>query len=144
MTTLIELFAAATTILLVLGAILLLFSILILVCQYRVYMKLGMHGWEAIIPLYRLYALAHAVGQGVFGYISMACAGVTALLNLLDIEALAVLVTIATVLGMVMNIVVLVFVLDELCRPKWMVVLAVLLPFVFWPLLAFTDRVSIG
>lgn len=112
-----------------------------IICSWRIYEKIGRSGWECLIPIYNVYAMGQALGCEPIAYACMGCMGGYFLFLILAkfLAFLGLLMFPMLVAMLVMNILLNVKLCEGLGKPVWMVVLCLLLPIVYYPILAFTD-----
>lgn len=128
----------------------LLFSVAIcvfmLVCQWKIYVKCGLPGWHCLIPIYNLISLSTALGCPTLGTVAAACFGGAFLLPIIGgliggvIGAIfGFLMVVAVIAFAVCNYIILYKLVQGLEKPGWYFILALFVPVVFYPLLAFTN-----
>ncbi len=109
------------------------------VCLWRIAEKCGLYGWEGIIPLYNIYAISSVIGQLSLGL----CTIVFIMVPIITLGIHSPIVTGMNVLAMIGAATAYLLLLGMLCmhlkRSIAWVYCAVLLPFVFFPVMAFTD-----
>lgn len=119
--------------------------IFMLVCQWKVYVKCGLPGWHCLIPIYNLISLSNALCCPTLGLVAACCFGGAFLLPVLGgliggfIGGLFGFLTVAAVIAFVVcNYMITYKLVQGLEKPGWYFILAIFVPVVFYPLLAFT------
>lgn len=107
------------------------------ISQWRVFQMLGLRGWECIIPFYGTFALGVAIDAMQIAVIALACSAagiVLAFIPVIGFLAFPVML-VSGVLTYVLQYKMLLY----MGRPVWMLALSIFVPFLFWPILAFTS-----
>lgn len=136
-------------IMIVLALVSLLLGIFFLVCSWRIYVKCGVPGWHCIIPVYNMWSICNAVGATGLGVATCVVMGGTILCMLLAATLGKLIAIIAIIMGIlqavcllatfILSIIVQYKIIEGLQRPAWFIVLAIFVPIVYYPLMAFTD-----
>lgn len=93
------------------------FTVLIMICLWRIFIKAGQPGWAAIIPLYNLYILIRVAGEPNWWFILM----IIPVFNVIIYFALCIAIS------------------QRFGRGAGFTLGLFFLPFIFYPILAFSD-----
>jgi hypothetical protein len=102
--------------------VLLAIGIFLVVCQWKVYEKAGKPGWASLIPIYNIVVLLEIVRKPIWWLVLMLIPGVNMVI------AILIMIELAKVFG----------------KDGGFTVGLILLPYVFYPILAFGDAKYIG
>ncbi len=114
-------------------------TVFMCVCQWRVYRKLGLRGWECLIPFYNIYVLSDVCGVPILGIASIALMVLAPTLMFFEVTVLAFISMIALIAAFVLQCIIWAEMLPLLGKPRWLLILGIFCGIVFWPILAFTD-----
>lgn len=108
-----------------------------IICNWRIFNKLGLRGWVCLIPFYSTIAQGMATGTTVIAAVSQC--GLLAAMVGTAIGLPTALCTIASIISVVLSYVVQYRTITALSRPKAFIFLAIFAPLIYLPIMAFTD-----
>ena len=91
--------------------------VLYLVAMWKIYVKAGKPGWAAIIPIYNLIVLMEIVGKPMWWFILL----------------------LIPIVNIIVGIIVCIELAKKFGQPTWHVILMILVGFIYFPWLAFSD-----
>lgn len=132
---------------LVMGIVTLAMLIFMVVCNWRIFEKMGIDGWKCLIPLYNIWCFYDALGWLMGAFLTLGAVGLIILLSILGIflnsGVFAIIVALFSFLAVltvsIVSIIGQVKLLQGLGRPLWFLILMIFIFPVYYGLLAFTD-----
>jgi len=117
----------------------LLFLVLYCVWMWRIFVKMGVAGWKGLIPIYCQYVMAELAWSQIYGFIFIGLFAGGFVLGLIDFFLFSLLSSLLYLAASILSLIILYKVTVGLGKPGWWIILAIFVPFVYFPLMAFTE-----
>ena len=114
-------------------------TVFLIVCQWRVFVKIGQPGWKCIIPIYSGYVLTDTAWSHQMAIIQLICSLGGFVIQVIPLVGQLV-GFIALIASVVIGIITQYKLLTGLQKPTWWIVFVFICLPVFWALLAFSKE----